>query len=317
LAKDGVSKIRIVSLENDLLKMCIAPDFGAKVLHLIDKRSDYQWLWTDSSRPIRPALEGDLYPDHDVTGIDECFPNIGISKYPGSTNLVMPDHGELWSRKWEYELEENRLKTVVQGSIFPYTFSREILIEESKAKFSYEINNFGNESFLAFWTLHALFRAEQGMKIVISGNPLMTKEFGFSSRMGFDGDNGYEGHLERYTWPKTLGATGGQHDLSEIDLQTPLTDKVVLQTPINGEVRLVNTKVGRSLKFALNPNELPYFGICFNLGAWPFTGEKATWVALEPSHGATDRLDEAFELGSAIEFLPYKPIRFSFTLTLE
>jgi len=115
----------------------------------------------------------------------------------------------------------------------------------------------------------------------------------------------------------TLGATGSYHDLSVIDLQKPLTDKVVLQTPITGEVQLVNTRVGRSLKIELNPNELPYFGICFNLGAWPFTGEKATWLALEPSHGATDRLDEAFELGSALEFLPDQPIKFSFTLTLE
>ena len=313
----GGSKIRIVKLENEYISLSILPEHGAKIAELTDKRSNYQWLWTDPSRPIRRADAGDLYADHDVTGIDECFPNIGISPYPGNDKLTLPDHGELWSRVWEIESGRDFLTTRSIGSVFPYRFSRKISLKKAQIGFDYEIENIGDSSFLGFWTLHALFRAESGMQIVVNGNPEMTKEFGFSSRMGLDGQDGYQGHLDRYRWPMTIGATGESHDLSNIDLNHPLTDKVVLKTPSDGKVQLINTQAKRSITFKVATDEIPYIGICYNLGAWPFTGEKATWVAIEPSHGATDRLDESANLGAVLEFKPGAPIKYSFTMQLD
>jgi len=314
--REGVKKIRIATIENEAVRISIAPEHGAKIVELIDIRGGYQWLWTDPSRPIRRAIPTDLYADHDVTGIDECFPNIGVSAYPGDEHLLLPDHGELWSREWEVEVGDTWLRTVTAGSTFRYTFARVISLQGSLIKFEYEIKNLGSCSFLGFWTLHALFRAEADMIIAINGNPTMTKEFGFSSRMGEDGTDGYGCHLDTYQWPLTAGATGETHDLSRIVLDPPLTDKVVLQTPVDGTVQLINTRIGRSITFRVDANEIPFIGICYNLGAWPFTGEKATWVAIEPSQGATDKLDESTNLGAAVEFQPGVPFNFSFSMQL-
>lgn len=252
-----------------------------------------------------------------MTGIDECFPNIGKGVYPGKNEVELPDHGELWSREWSIETGDDFINASTTGSIFPYRFTRKISIDESRIKFQYVVENFGSSSFLGFWTLHALFRAQSHMRIAINGNPIMTKEFGFSSRMGEDGETGYHGHLDTYQWPITIGANGEAHDMSKIDLANPLTDKVVLQTPLDGKVRLIDTVAGRSITFAVEKSEIPFIGICYNLGAWPFTGEKATWVAIEPSHGATDLLDESVRLGAAIEFKPGTPVAYAFSMELD
>jgi hypothetical protein len=71
------------------------------------------------------------------------------------------------------------------------------------------------------------------------------------------------------------------------------------------------------VRFTFDPEKIPYVGICFNLDAWPSTGEKARWVAIEPSTGPTDKLDEADQICEISTFTPQKPLTFSFALTFE
>lgn len=304
-------------LENEYLKVSVIPELGAKVAQITDKEADYDWLWDDPTRPLRPRLFSDKYDEHDISGFDECFPNIGISSYPGKPNLILPDHGELWSQSWSCQKTKDSLITSTAGNVLPYRFQRKIMIKDRSLIFSYVIENTGDESFKAFWTAHPLFKAVEGMQILLDGNPHMTKEFGFSGRMGSDGDDGYSGHLDSYTWPNTIGETGKSFNLSQITLGEPLTDKVVLASPIDGIVTLVNPKHGCSIQFSFDPREIPYVGICFNLDAWPLTGQKGRWLAIEPSLGPTDKLDESDELEGAPTFMPKKSYRFTFSLTLR
>jgi hypothetical protein len=145
----------------------------------------------------------------------------------------------------------------------------------------------------------------------------MTKEFGFSGRMGSDGADGYEGHLDTYIWPNTIGESGKSYDLSQVTLAEPLTDKVVVSTPDNGVITLLNPHHKCSVRFLLNPQEIPYVGMCFNLDAWPFTGRKARWLAIEPSLGPTDKLDESDQMSDIPRFLPNRPVTFSFSMAFN
>jgi hypothetical protein len=71
------------------------------------------------------------------------------------------------------------------------------------------------------------------------------------------------------------------------------------------------------VRLSFDPQEIPFVGICFNLNAWPFTGEKARWVAVEPSTGPTDKLDESDRMCEIRNFTPQRPVTFTFTLTLS
>ena len=304
-------------LENDFLKVSVIPELGAKIAQIKDKHANYEWLWEDPSRPLRARQVTDKYDEHDISGFDECFPNIGISSYPGDPDLILPDHGELWSQAWSCEKTNDSIISTAIGKVLPYKFERKITLKDRSLVFSYAIENTGQESFKGFWSAHPLFNAVEGMQILLNGNRPMTKEFGFSGRMGSDGADGYEGHLDSYIWPNTIGESGKSHDLSQVTLAEPLTDKVVVSTPDDGVITLLNPHHKCSVRFLLNPQEIPYVGMCFNLDAWPFTGEKARWVAIEPSLGPTDKLDESDRMCEIPIFSANRPVTFGFTLTFS
>lgn len=309
--------MEIVTLENDYLKILIAPEFGAKIVKLWDKKSDYQWLWIDETRKIGDRKFGDAYDAHDISGFDDCFPNIGVSQYPLKRELRLPDHGDLWTQRSSWTRTETSCTTSIEGVTFDYTFSRGLYLEGNAVQIKYEVLNKGNEDFFAFWSAHPLFSAVDGMKIEIQGRPSMRKEFGFSKRMGTDGADGYEGHLDSYMWPETKGSDGKVHDLSYIDTSTGLTDKVVLESPLDGVVRLLNPKFGCAVTFELDRLKVPFVGICYNLNAWPFVGAKGCWLAIEPTQGATDRLDESMNLGAALKFPKGEIVSFEFRMNFE
>jgi galactose mutarotase-like enzyme len=304
-------------LENDFLKVSVIPELGAKIAQIKDKHANYDWLWEDPTRPLRARQETDKYDEHDISGFDECFPNIGISSYPGDPTLILPDHGELWSQSWSCEKTNDSIISAARGKVLPYTFERKITLKNRSLVFSYVIENTGQGSFKGFWSAHPLFNAVEGMQILLNGNPPMTKEFGFSGRMGSDGADGYAGHLDKYTWPHTAGESGRIYDLSQVTLAEPLTDKVVVSAPDDGVVTLLNPRHNCSVRFLLNPQEIPYVGMCFNLDAWPFMGEKARWVAIEPSTGPTDKLDESDRMSDIPIFSVNRPVTLAFTLTFN
>jgi hypothetical protein len=229
----------------------------------------------------------------------------------------LPDHGELWSQAWSCEKTNDSIISTAIGKVLPYKFERKITLKVRSLVFSYAIENTGQESFKGFWSAHPLFKAVEGMQILLSGNPPMTKEFGFSGRMGSDGVDGYEGHLDTYIWPNTIGESGKSHDLSQVTLVEPLTDKVVVSTPDNGVITLLNPHHKCSAEFTFDSQEIPYIGICFNLDAWPFTGRKARWLAIEPSLGPTDKLDESDRMSDIPRFLPNRPVTFSFSMAFN
>ena len=304
-------------LENDFLKVSVIPELGAKIAQIKDKHANYEWLWEDPSRPLRARQVTDKYDEHDITGFDECFPNIGISSYPGDPDLILPDHGELWSQAWSCEKTNDSIISTAIGKVLPYKFERKITLKDRSLVFSYAIENTGQESFKGFWSAHPLFNAVEGMQILLNGNRPMTKEFGFSGRMGSDGADGYEGHLDSYIWPNTIGESGKSYDLSQVTLVEPLTDKVVVSAPDDGVITLLNPHHKCSVRFLLNPQEIPYVGICFNLDAWPFTGRKARWIAIEPCLGPTDKLDESDRMSQIPTFSVKRPVTFTFMLTFD
>jgi len=304
-------------LQNECIRVRIIPQLGCKIVEIYDLENGHEWLWSDKSRPIKPANYGDQYDLYDISGFDECFPNIGISQDPKNTGVTLPDHGEIWSLPWEVKEEEHGVSATVLGKLFDYRFSRKLSLKSNKLVIEYSVANIGDSEITYLWSAHPLFVIDEEMKIEITGNPKMSKEFGFGGRIGDDGNNWYEGHLSEHVWPGVLGADGQISDMSEVSLVKVLTDKVILVAPDDGLVTLRKLSSGRSLSMKFSPLEIPFLGICYNFGAWPLTGEPATWVALEPTTGKTDRLDECADLGTARVLAPKANATWSLEIELN
>lgn len=304
-------------LQNECLRVRVIPQLGCKIVEIYDLENDHEWLWSDKSRPIKAANYGDQYDLYDISGFDECFPNIGISQDPKNIGVTLPDHGEIWSLPWDVTQEENGVSATVLGKLFDYRFFRRLSLKSNKLVIEYSVSNIGDSEITYMWSAHPLFAIDENMKIEITGNPKMSKEFGFGGRIGPDGDNWYEGHLSEHVWPSVVGADGRVSDMSEVSLDKVLTDKVVLDAPVDGLVSLKKLSSGRSLTMKFSPLELPFLGICYNFGAWPLTGEPATWVALEPTTGKTDRLDECTKLDCARVLAPKSNANWSLEIELN
>jgi galactose mutarotase-like enzyme len=306
------SQLEVRRLASPSLVLTAIPAAGGKVTSLVSARTGREWLWTDPNRPLSPRPATGDFADHELSGWDECFPTIGPCELPGSpgrpggvaTKLL--DHGELWQRGWrDVSTGRHEIALEIDGEQLPYRFSRTIRVDGDGLRVDYRVDNPGPTELRCLWSMHPLFRAEPGMQIRLPGHPTVTKEFGFGGRIGADDDtDGGDGRWSEHRWPLVCGRNGVS-DLSRLDFDDPpVTDKVVARGLTAGQAALVDPESSECLVLNWDANVVPYCGICINMGAWPFEGRPQSWVALEPSTGGTDRLDDADRRGEAMTVAP-------------
>lgn len=287
------------------LSVMVNPAAGGKITSLLSTDGGREWLWTDPVRPLsrRPA-SGD-FADHELSGWDECFPTIGPCRYPGTAEVGGPalsDHGDLWRQPWrDVSAGTDEIALEVDGGPLPYRFARTIRLDGHGLRLDYRVDNLGTEALHCLWSMHPLLRAEPGMRIRLDGHPVLTKEFGFGGRVGdHDGPDGAGGRFTEHHWPVVEGVQGAS-DLSRLDFpDPPVTDKVVARNLAVGRIELQDPASGQALALSWDAALIPFCGICINMGAWPFGDKPQRWVALEPSTGGTDRLDDAHRRGEAV-----------------
>ncbi len=303
-----------VTLENSYLALTVVPELGCKISSIYDKEHSYEWLWQDAYRPLKIANHGDSYEAYDISGFDECFPNIGISPYPGDPAKTLLDHGEIWSIPWEVHKSAKSLNCKVLGRQFNFVFKRIITLEERTLNFNYEITNLEDFDFYSLWSAHALFKVSGDMRLSLSGNPMMCKEFGFSERMSPNGADGYKGQFSEFKWPSTINEHGQRFDLSYISLSEPLMDKVVVEVCENIQAKLLDITTGRAATMEFSGSEIAYLGICYNLGAWPSGEHPARWIALEPTNGCTDKLTDSVDREAFIKLAKDESKQWSYSI---
>ena len=93
-----VEGLDAIEMENELLRLVVLPEAGAKVWQIHYKPLGADLLWNHPSlAPSRQAL----YASYDDTwsgGWDELFPNDEAGQLLGYN---LPDHGELWTGEWQ------------------------------------------------------------------------------------------------------------------------------------------------------------------------------------------------------------------------
>lgn len=96
--------MNLLRLESSWLTASITPDAGGKVWELVPRTTGRNLLWHHPKRSL-VRTEGQsigsrsVFEDVWVGGWDELFPNDSPCSLDGQP---LPDHGEWWSRPWEY-----------------------------------------------------------------------------------------------------------------------------------------------------------------------------------------------------------------------
>ncbi len=272
------ARARGIVLENELLRVVVLPEQGARIASLLHRPSGREALWSPPGlRALPPPTYGMPYADHPAVGIDECLPNIWPDTHAGRD---LPDHGEAWAAPWEATTGKDRIETTVTLRQSPFRLTRRITFaNETALALDYALTNTGNAPAPCLWALHPLMTWQPGMRIIL---PPSVSDVEIGSVAGVS-------PLREYAparWPKTDGA-----DLAGVQLNAngaPAATKVYVGPLIEGErwAALHDTLAGFVVGFAFT---VPMLGLWLNRGAWG----GYTHVAIEPATGISEHLSTA------------------------
>jgi len=284
---------RAWSLETDAIQTVVVPRLGAKLVSLLDKRIQLEWLVGPGDRPLKEVSYGAPFEQQDMSGWDEMFPTIVACEYPapgGNSGRPLPDHGEVWTLPWRLEnAGPDRLSLSVEGRALPYRLTRTLSFSApNELVMHYELENLGQEAMPYVWAAHPQFvcgdRAEirlpPGVTEVCNTLPAAWGWGEPETRFAWPHHRDRDGHLIRvdHTGPASLEEARKVFLLPETRI---------------GWAALIHHPSKDWLRLDWDPDSVPYFGLWVDEGAL----NHETVAALEPTTGFYDSLALAWEKG--------------------
>jgi hypothetical protein len=288
-----------IRLENEHIRAVFLPEIGGKMIELTNKNTGRQFLLEpqQNGHLYKRPNYGDSFENYDTSGFDECFPTVEASELPEMENccpdpLIIPDHGELWSIPWEYEIDNPRLRLSATGKVIKYRFDKSIHLLKNRIHFKYQVENQGDFPFHYLWSAHPLLKVVPGAQLILPKEI----ENVFLNWASHDAIGKFGDCL---TWPHLNREKENDYSLvphrKHGEALKCFTDKLE-----NGYAGIHFPETRDSLLFEFDVNMNPYLGIWLCYGGWPEDQEnKHLTVALEPSSGRPDSLAKAIEMNES------------------
>ena len=312
--EDGLRK---AILRNDYLEVVFLPEYGGKMAKLSRLDNGHQYL-LDSQFPngeYRKAEYGAPFDAYDTSGFDECFPTISdasieVTENGHSRQLDFPDHGELWSRKWEVTADGDTLILYIEGIEADYSFEKRVELEEETVKISYSINNREDFDLPFIWSAHPLLNIAEGSEIITEDFAQTVVNWASDSNIGNFGDS--------LSWP-VIEIGDQKVDLRNVpDKSFGKTVKLFSEKLKKGVAGLYRQDLDESIVFDFDPSKVPYIGLWLCYGGWPEDSEnKHFTLGIEPTTGWPDSLSEAVSWGDKRIIKANSKIGWSLNITIE
>ncbi len=271
-----------ITLENGEISILVYPCFGGKIASFRSGKGKKEWLWQNSNLKLQASPFGSQYDDRFYGGIDELFPN----DYPTSINgFALPDHGELWSRDWDYSMEKGaygwsiRMKLVLR--VFPCEFEKHIYLEKNSMRIESKLTNRSEEELPYLWVLHPAFRISTAHKFHFpAGKVMVENEVKGRAKKG----------IPLFTWPgEEIGL-----DLSQVPEANEGLESYYITDLPEGSFALEDTNAGETLQVDFPLNVFPHMWMFMPLGGW-----RGHYVAvIEPSSGYPSDLADMVSAGT-------------------
>ncbi len=285
-------------LENAALRVQVLPQFGGKMVELLNKQTGTQFLLEpaqDYTQKMLPSY-GAEYAQHAPGGFDECFPTIRASVYQwngaaGDRKYFFPDHGELWSIPWTYHMSNHAIYLSVQGVRADYEFKKKITLHEHTVQIDYTLVNLSDRVLEYLWAPQPLLRIHPGCQILLDeGIQRVSLEWTTDAAVGKQG--------AYLSWPYLDDNRKMDYRIiPEPDIGR--TIKLYARSPGSGQCGLHRKDTGERILFKYDTDEFPYIGLWLCYGGWPVNNPAPLYsVAIQPTTSRSDSLQTALERGS-------------------
>jgi len=300
--------IEALICETAAVRAVFLPDYGAKLTSLIGKANGREFLEQDPGVTYRKPVYAGSYVEAECSAFDDMFPTIDTiisSEYPWE-GVELPDHGEVYALKWEYEILDKNgacLKADASGTDlfetaedegmtvhmwvysvrFGYRLDKWIEEKDGALCIRYKVQNLTGFDLNYIYAAHCMVAAEEGVVLEVP------YEKGAAATLIFNNSGLLGGYGAKVNWPVQNGI-----DFSVFPADT-VEDayKYFFDEPAPAGECVCRYPDGSVLRFGFDHIAMPWLAIWTNPGG--FKGLHN--IALEPCTGAFDRPDRAKEQG--------------------
>ena len=303
---------KMLSMENEIIKINILLDKGADIYDMIYKPMDIDLLWKapggirDTSKFIPTSTQAiGSHPDYYEGGWHECFPGGGPYNYKGAEIGL---HGEVALMPWSYFIEEDsedKITVLLKCETYrlPFQIAKKITMYSKKPVIEFEekIINESNEEIKYMWGHHPVFG-----KPFLDGNcriDVLAKEFSVCKDFNLATGLFETGFIGK--WPKDMGKDKQLVDLSIVPSgENPTADLFFLNGLQEGWFAVTNTRLKLGIGLAWDLSVFPYvwyWQVAHGLGGYPWYGRTYN-VGLEFWTSFPNTFDQAVANGTIKKF---------------
>ena len=291
--------MNLIVIENECMRVAVAPNYGARVVDLVHKASGRQWM--TQGPESRNTDETAVYGGGEAVGWDECFPTVGAwDGRATSWNRRLRDHGDLWGRPWQLQAG-SRTGLLLSYDSPEFRFTRELSLEGDILTARYEVGNHSGQSLPYLWALHALLAVRPGDGIELPG--VGSVEASYLSLAGATLPTG------RLNWPGDNAVLPFRLDQTQ-PAETTFAGKMQASDLPAGRVRI--GRPGEWLEIGWDRG-IRDLGVWLTYGGWPGRGGHYE-IALEPTSSPADDLGQAIAAG-CVPLAPGEQRSWEVTLT--
>jgi galactose mutarotase-like enzyme len=310
--------LRVMVIENELIKVSVLLDKGADIYEFIYKPLDIDFLWR-SPAGVRPhannhdSVASPIGPFSDFYegGWQECVPNGGrVCAYKG---VSLGLHGEVWGIPWHHEVLENSPECVsvrlwCRTPRSPYLLRRTMTVRSGSPVLymDEELTNEGYEPLELMWGHHPAFGPP-----FLDGSCLLQCAAG---RVVVDASGGETSRLPagaEFPWPLGKTRDGADLDLGRVPPPEQRATEMAYLTDLSaGWYALTNQRLQVGFGMAFDTNVFRHLWCWQSLGGdfgAPWFG-RAYVMAVEPFSSIPAVLTQAIKAGTQLHIGPGESI---------
>jgi len=302
-----------ITLENDVWKLDVLPETGAKIISIYNKIFQRELIWKNPCPPELPPEYESSFELSDLSGFDECIPTISSDRFPCFPwkDTAVPDHGEVWSVPWSIVKGDKWLDARISGVRFPYNFSRSIRLSGDEIQLDYQVENNCAFSIPFLWSAHPLFAVEQDTSILIPPHREARIEWASEKENILT-------NMSDINWPEISLSDNRKISLDKVPPKDAnFAAKIFFLGIPEGICGLRFPSDKTELKIIFSPDDIPYIGLWINAGGFPAGNNEHYNIALEPCTSPFDSLSKSYEQGYAKQAPPQSTVRWHIRIALS
>jgi hypothetical protein len=172
-----------LAIENAAMRVGVLPDFGARVVSLLDKANGREWIFQGGIS--HETGEDAVFGAAEAVGWDECFPTVSPCDATGRMwGRRLRDHGDLWGRPWAVDTHTDATLTTTRATA-EFAFTRRLALAGPTLTATYRVENRTRSEMPFLWALHGLLAAPPGDRIVLPGVTALSATYVSRGREGF------------------------------------------------------------------------------------------------------------------------------------